>query len=70
MIKFENPSNGRFYYLKVQKDLINDLVLCVIYGGRNITRLRTIKCGTPDKLYAEIGRLHKKRIARGYLLIT
>jgi len=69
MIKFENKMNGRFYYLIVTRDLVNDCVLLVIYGGRNISRSRTILYGDRISIRNEIDRLSKRRLKRGYVLI-
>jgi hypothetical protein len=33
MLKFENPTNGRYYYLYIERDLLNDMVLTIIRGG-------------------------------------
>lgn len=69
MIKFENPSNGRFYYILVIKDMINDSVLRIIYGGRRVSRQRNISCGHQNLLRLEIEKISKKRLSRGYILV-
>lgn len=73
MLKFENTENGRFYYLSIQKDLLNDLVLCVNFGGshsgRAISYHRIIHAGSREDIQREIIRLSKKRLRRGYELI-
>lgn len=69
MLKFENATNGRFYYLYVDKDMLNDMVLRVIYGGRNISRTRTLLEGNRLAIQKELDRLSKRRIKRGYTLV-
>lgn len=70
MIKFENETNGRFYYLSIEKDLVHDCVLHVMYGGKNISRRRTAIYGDVEKVQREIERITKKRLSRGYSLVT
>lgn len=70
MIKFENPNNGRFYYLTINKDMLNECVLRIVYGGKHSSRTRAILCDNRNAICNEIDRLSKKRIARGYVLIT
>lgn len=71
MIKFENQSNGRYYYLSIEKDLFDDYVLCVLRGGRNhrrnVRQFINLDCKEIDK---EIEKLSKRRLQRGYTLIT
>lgn len=70
MIKFENESNGRFYYIEVKRDLLDDCVLYINYGGSNVTRHRAVFCGNDEELQQEIQRITKKRIKRGYSIVT
>jgi len=70
MIKFENATNGRYYYLEVNEDMLNALVLRIVYGGRRISRTRVILCDTKDAISLEIDRLSKRRLKRGYSLVT
>ncbi len=70
MIKFENKNNGRFYYVMVDSDLIHNSVLRVIYGGRHVSRHRTISCNDLSTMQKEIERITKKRLQRGYELVT
>lgn len=70
MIKFENKNNGRFYYLRVERDMLNERVLRIFFGGQDISRVRVISYDSPDKIEKEITRLTKKRLARGYELVT
>ena len=69
LVKFDNPDNGRFYYLCTHRDLFNDLVLTVIRGGKNGSRVER-HYGFKDLLsiYAEIKRISKIRLSHGYEL--
>ena len=69
MLKFENKSNGRYYYIFVDKDMLDDIVLRIVYGGRYINRTRTILCSNRNLIQREIDRLSRKRLKRGYTLV-
>lgn len=69
MLKFENPSNGRFYYMFMMRDLFNDLNLCIFYGGRHSRFIRTIGYNCRNTIREEMERLSKRRLKRGYLLV-
>lgn len=68
MIKFENPVNGRFYYLHVHTDLFNQLVLTVIRGGKDISITQHFGFDCKDRIDKEIERITKLRLRRGYVL--
>ena len=68
MIKFER-NDGRFYYMQVEKDLFNDLVLTVIRGGRHSSVRRSACVGHVQYIMAELVKLCKRRMQRGYCLI-
>ncbi len=70
MLKFENHINGRFYYLQIKRDMLNDLVINIIFGGRGVTRLRTIACDSRLILHKEIEKISKTRLRRGYVLVV
>ena len=70
MIKFENRTNDRFYYLLVEKDLLNHCVLRIYFGGARISRCRVIGFEDQREMQKEIDRLAKKRLSRGYSLVT
>jgi hypothetical protein len=70
MIKFENKSNGRFYYLSVKKDMLNDDILHINYGGLSASRYRTICFASLCNMQKEIARISKIRLQRGYSLVT
>jgi hypothetical protein len=69
MTRFENPENGRFYYMLVQKDMFDDLVLVVIRGGLGRSLTRCVATGSPQFVDHEIDRLSKRRLQRGYILV-
>lgn len=69
MIKFENKTNGRFYYLSIQKDLLNDIVLTIIRGGSNSRVVRNICYDSMESIMKELQRLMKRRLKRGYTLV-
>lgn len=68
MLKFENPTNGRYYYLDVQRDLLDDCVLVIFRGGHHHNRIDRIFLPSGDALRTTINRLSKRRLARGYIL--
>jgi len=74
MLKYENPENGRYYYLAVYKDILDDYVLTVIRGGHlRGVRSRVVRhfgYACRMALQKELDRLSKKRIARGYRLVN
>jgi hypothetical protein len=69
MLKFENPTNGRFYYVEIKKDMLDDTVLAITYGGYFHSRHRNIMCDSYPAICAEIKRIAKRRIAHGYVLV-
>lgn len=69
MIRFENKSNGRFYYLLVEKDESNNFALRIIRGGRNIRIVRSVLFDCALSLRNELDRLSKRRLRRGYSLV-
>lgn len=70
MIKFENKNNGRFYYVYVEKDLLHHFALAIHYGGVHVRRNRRIAFDDERSLRKEIERITKKRLKRGYSLVT
>lgn len=68
MIKFENKSNGRFYYIEVKKDLFDELVIHITRGGRNHSVNYLIYCDNPCSCRSQIDRIKKIRLRRGYTL--
>jgi len=70
MIKFENKNNGRFYYVYVSQDMLNDLVIRIVFGGVGVSRDRIIFCGNRKDIQKEIERITKRRLSRGYSIVT
>ena len=70
MIRFENKNNGRFYYILVERDDSDKLALRIIRGGRNIRVVRSVLFDCPLSVRKEVDRLAKRRIRRGYSLVT
>lgn len=70
MIKFENKTNGRFYYLCVEKDDDNTSRLCVFYGGRRVHRSRVALFEDRTILQREVEKITRRRLQRGYSLVA
>lgn len=69
MIKFENKSNGRYYYLIVERDMLDHLILTVIRGGLFGRRVRHMGYNCPYRIKKEIAKITAVRLKRGYQLI-
>ena len=70
MIKFENATNGRFFYIKVEGDLLNAYALTIIRGGRQSCVTRRAGFDNRLDLEQEVQRLIKRRLSRGYALLS
>ena len=70
LIKFENKTNGRFYYVSVVRDLFADTVVVCRFGGRNSYRHRTYYQKNENKLKQFLSKLSLKRLSRGYEIVT
>ncbi len=70
MIKFENKSNARFYYLSITCDMLNDNILSVTRGGKNITISNVVAIGSYESLLKKISQITRKRLSRGYTLVS
>lgn len=70
LIKFENPINGRYYYLTVANDLFNKYVLTITRGGVSARVVKHLGFDCMEKIKNEIDRLTKRRLKRGYILTT
>lgn len=70
MIKYENKENGRYFYMYVERDELDDLVLVIMRGGRYNHVVRRYGFNCESRIECELGRLRKKREARGYTLVT
>jgi hypothetical protein len=69
MLRFENKENGRFYYVDTKLDLLGDLVLTVIRGGKNSMVLRHYGFNDSDVINKEIEKMKRLRIKHGYRLV-
>lgn len=69
MIQFENPTNGRYYYMDVQRDLLQHNVLVIFRGGHSHHRIDRVFCPTDITLRDKISRLSKRRLQHGYHLL-
>lgn len=69
MIKFENRSNGRYYYLKQERDLLDDYLLVISRGSRGVHRIVRRGFSTREEIEREIAKLSKIRLRRGYSLV-
>ena len=71
MIKFENQENGRYFYIQVERDLFDELCLRVVRGGRHVRGIsHIVTVGSRKTIRAEIKRLSRLRLQRGYTLIN
>lgn len=69
MLKFENPINGRFYYIELTRDIFNDRVISIFFGGRGVSRNTLVYCRDGDESKKLLQKLIKRRYTRGYILI-
>lgn len=69
MLRFENKTNGRYFYVMRSEDILNNLVLTIIRGGRKARVVRHYGYDCRLKIDEEIKRLTKRRIKRGYVLL-
>lgn len=49
--------------------MLDDYVLVVVRGGRNSRVVRRVQCGAGDSIRAEIEKITKIRLRRGYSLV-
>ncbi len=70
MLKFENKDNGRFYYIFVEQDAEGNSVIRIVRGGKHVRVVRSLLYGSRDAVNKELVRISKKRIRRGYSLVT
>lgn len=67
MIKLQNKSNGRFYYIRQESDLFDEKVLVVIRGGiKNNHCVRYVISNDFNNFVHKINSIIKIRIKRGY----
>lgn len=69
MLKFENPTNKRYYYISPQRDLLNDNII-IIYRGSPTKRITTsIYVGDNVNSKNELNKIIKRRLSRGYVQV-
>jgi hypothetical protein len=68
-IKFENKTNGRWYYIQIQRDIFNELGLYIRRGGRNASVGWLVFCGSYREVYSKIREITQRRLQRGYILV-
>lgn len=69
MLKFENKTNGRFYYVKVQKDIFGQWIINCNRGGVYYSVQRILFSGDVAAVRKKLQDIIKRRTARGYTLI-
>jgi hypothetical protein len=65
LLKFENPSNGRFYYL-IQHIENNKPTLTIIRGGKKRRVEESYFYNDQTEMERDMERRKKRRIQRGY----
>lgn len=70
MLKFENCSNGRFYYIDARHDLFGDLILHIVRGGTGVSVINILFVGNENNMRKQIDRLSRLRLRRGYTLVN
>lgn len=66
LIKFDNPSNGRFYYM-FQHYEGERPVLTIVRGGQKRKAVENYFYDNISLMQQEVERKKKRRIQRGYL---
>jgi len=69
MVKFENPTNGRFYYMYIEKDLFDDMALVIVRGNKHSIIIRNYDFNCRNKIMEEIVRISNIREKRGYVRV-
>lgn len=69
MLRFENSENGRYYYIQYYRDLLQQLTLSVIRGGKRNSLIQHIIFNDPEALAKKVNQLVKLRLKNGYKLI-
>lgn len=66
LIKFENPTNGRFYYIFSHIEN-NKLALSIVRGGKTKRIIENYFFEDEFSIEKEIQKRVKRRLKRGYL---
>ena len=66
--RWENDITYRFYEIRVYRDLLSDLVLVKIWGGKESQRgcMKSIVCSCSAEATIQIETTGKKRMNNGY----
>ncbi len=70
MYRFENPTNGRWYYIIPQSDMFNEHCLVIYRGGAKFGRhsvCRRHGYESEDEMQNALEKLILRREKRGYL---
>lgn len=71
MIKFENKSNGRYYYIFVETDIFGHNILGVIRGGMYKRGVYiAILSGNMGSIAKKIQEITVIRLRRGYTIVN
>ena len=65
-ISFENKLNNRYYYIQIERDLLNNWLMVIHRGGdkKNVITKKGFECEI--LLNKEILSITKRRLQRGY----
>ncbi len=68
LMEFENPTNGRFFYMFSHFDENGNPQLTIVRGGKKSKRVENFVFDDRTRLDKEFQRRANKRLKRGYLL--
>jgi hypothetical protein len=68
MIKFERD-DGRYYYMRIERDMFDELVLVVLRGGRHHSIHNRVCSGSIHEILLTIESISRRRLKRGYTLV-
>jgi hypothetical protein len=72
MLRFENPVNGRFYYIIEQSDMFHQYCLIIYRGGTKFACHSVCRRHGYESLEEKENALKKliaRRMSRGYILV-
>ena len=65
-IKFENNTNGRYYYISTYRDLFDAYIIHIARGGNYKRVICRRAYNSQETVEIEIKRLSRLRLQRGY----
>lgn len=67
--RWEHPLKKRFYFVCIHKDLFNDIVLTMVWGGINKAngRITNLPCKNYDEAFQLVEKIGSVRLKRGYI---